>query len=103
MFIVINFKSVHKYVLSLQDCNVKKRYVVKKYVINRYVVFVDEGRAFLSNAFHLCKPLQKAEDVGILKSWLTDVWGNLAMVDYPYAANFLAPLPAWPIKVKLLL
>lgn len=53
----------------------------------------------LTDSFRLCKPLDRAEDVGELKGWLNDVWGNLGMVDYPYAANFLAPLPAWPIKV----
>ncbi|XP_030055952.1 lysosomal Pro-X carboxypeptidase [Microcaecilia unicolor] len=59
----------------------------------------DEGLLWLSTAFHLCFLLKTKEDVGMLKSWLSETWVNLAMVDYPYAANFLQPLPAWPIQV----
>ncbi|KAL2096648.1 hypothetical protein ACEWY4_008796 [Coilia grayii] len=56
----------------------------------------DEGLQWLSREFSLCAPLTKGFD---LKSWLQETWVNLAMVDYPYKANFLQPLPAWPIKV----
>ncbi|XP_059820488.1 lysosomal Pro-X carboxypeptidase [Hypanus sabinus] len=57
-----------------------------------------QGLKFLSSTFHLCSPLQ-ASDVALFKMWLSETWVNLAMVDYPYEANFLEPLPAWPIKV----
>lgn len=30
--------------------------------------------------------------------YLTDVYGNLAMVNYPYESTFLAPLPAYPVE-----
>ncbi len=46
-------------------------------------------------------PLNGTEDINNLKDWLTNVWTNLAMVNYPYSANFLAPLPAYPVKVSL--
>ncbi|XP_068120862.1 lysosomal Pro-X carboxypeptidase [Hyperolius riggenbachi] len=58
----------------------------------------DDGIKWLSLAFHLCSPLKGKEDVTAMKSWLIETWVNLAMVDYPYPASFLEPLPAWPIK-----
>ncbi|XP_055493171.1 lysosomal Pro-X carboxypeptidase-like isoform X1 [Leucoraja erinacea] len=57
-----------------------------------------EDLKFLSSIFHLCSPLQES-DIVIFKSWLVNTWVNFAMMDYPYEANFLQPLPAWPIKV----
>ncbi|XP_029458074.1 lysosomal Pro-X carboxypeptidase [Rhinatrema bivittatum] len=59
----------------------------------------DKGLFWLSTAFHLCSPLKTKEDARVLKAWLSETWVNLAMVDYPYAADFLQPLPAWPIQV----
>ena len=53
----------------------------------------------LASVLRLCEPLTSADDVTRLKDWFSETWINLAMVDYPYAANFLEPLPGWPIKV----
>lgn len=57
------------------------------------------GRKKLSSIFKLCTPLKTQSDVSQVEYWLSDTWVNLAMVDYPYPASFLEPLPAWPIKV----
>jgi len=56
------------------------------------------GRSTLTRMFKLCDPLKKFEDVYGLIFWLSEAWVNLAMVDYPYPANFLEFLPAHPIK-----
>uniref|UniRef100_A0A8C9WAF8 Lysosomal Pro-X carboxypeptidase n=1 Tax=Scleropages formosus TaxID=113540 RepID=A0A8C9WAF8_SCLFO len=56
------------------------------------------GLKWLSNEFSLCSPLEK-EDVLVFKAWLQETWVNLAMVNYPYEANFLQPLPRWPVQV----
>lgn len=56
------------------------------------------GRTKLVQAMKLCDPLKTTADVDGLISWLAGSWFNLAMVDYPYPANFLEPLPAFPIK-----
>ncbi|XP_067103073.1 lysosomal Pro-X carboxypeptidase isoform X1 [Osmerus mordax] len=58
----------------------------------------DDGLQWLSREFSLCFPLKKQDSAGF-KSWLQETWVNLAMVDYPYEANFLQPLPRWPIQV----
>lgn len=59
----------------------------------------DAGLQWLSNTFHLCSPLKNLQDASMLKSWLSETWVDLAMVDYPYKADFLQPLPAWPVQV----
>lgn len=56
------------------------------------------GRKNITNIFHLCKPLKNEDDVYHFRDWLSETWVNLAMVNYPYPASFLEPLPAWPIK-----
>ncbi|BET02524.1 Lysosomal Pro-X [Nesidiocoris tenuis] len=58
----------------------------------------DAGRAWLTQTFKPCKPISGKSNVKDLKDWLTDMWVNLAMVNYPYPANFLAPLPGHPVR-----
>ncbi|OBS78164.1 hypothetical protein A6R68_19443, partial [Neotoma lepida] len=55
------------------------------------------GLPWLTRAFHLCNSLN-SKDIQRLKDWLSETWVNLAMVNYPYPANFLKPLPSWPVK-----
>ncbi|CAK9803908.1 Lysosomal Pro-X carboxypeptidase [Anthophora quadrimaculata] len=58
----------------------------------------DKGKEWLSEDWKLCKPLKNETDVKQFKSYLEDVYANLAVVNYPYKANFLAPLPAYPVN-----
>ncbi|AWO98679.1 putative lysosomal Pro-X carboxypeptidase [Scophthalmus maximus] len=57
------------------------------------------GLQWLSEEFSLCTPLKNKMDSVSFKNWLQETWVNLAMVDYPYEADFLQPLPRWPIQV----
>ncbi|XP_022084532.1 lysosomal Pro-X carboxypeptidase-like [Acanthaster planci] len=58
-----------------------------------------EGREQLRTSLRLCSPVETKYDVAAIKGWLSETWFNLAMVDYPYNASFLEPLPAFPIEV----
>ncbi|GFS14550.1 prolylcarboxypeptidase (Angiotensinase C), partial [Elysia marginata] len=56
------------------------------------------GLKFISSTFRLCDALTSMADVETFKGFLSDMYVDFAMVDYPYPASFLADLPAWPIK-----
>lgn len=62
--------------------------------------FSVEGKSWLSEQWKLCSPLAADSDVTILKNWLAEIYVDLAMINYPYPANFLTPLPGNPIKVN---
>lgn len=76
------------------DANIKRSWMA----IDNFSLS-DEGLQWLSKEFGLCSPLKKKDGTSAFKAWLQETWVNLAMVDYPYEANFLQPLPRWPIQV----
>ncbi|XVF07596.1 hypothetical protein REPUB_Repub06bG0153000 [Reevesia pubescens] len=53
------------------------------------------GLDLLQKSFRICK---NDIDVGDLESWLETAFVYTAMTDYPTPANFLNPLPAYPVK-----
>lgn len=56
------------------------------------------GKSYIKQTMNVCGVMETTDDLQALKSWITGAWGNIAMVEYPYPANFLQNLPAWPIK-----
>ncbi|CAF1706790.1 hypothetical protein Bca4012_005339 [Brassica carinata] len=55
----------------------------------------ENGLQQLSKTFHFCRALNSTDD---LSDWLDSAYSYLAMVDYPYPADFMMPLPGHPIK-----
>jgi len=57
------------------------------------------GVDWINKNFRLCpkSQLKAPSDVRTLKDYLTEIWTDLAMMDYPYPTTFLAPLPADPV------
>ncbi len=53
--------------------------------------------ATLSAKFKLCNPISDKAGYHHLLMWMRNAFTIMAMVDYPYAASFLGPLPAWPV------
>ncbi|XP_016994255.2 lysosomal Pro-X carboxypeptidase [Drosophila takahashii] len=58
----------------------------------------EAGKKQISDAFHLCTPLKTDDDLKKFLDYVEEVYSNLAMVNYPYASSFLAPLPAYPVR-----
>lgn len=65
----------------------------------RDLAATDAGKTWLSNEWKLCKPLKTQDNIDEFIDFLSEVYGNLAMINYPYSTNFLAPVPAYPVKV----
>ena len=61
-------------------------------------LFENGEKQKLSSIFNLCEEIKNENDLQLLINALTEVWSSMAMVNYPYAANFLANLPAWPVN-----
>lgn len=58
-----------------------------------------DGLKVLKDKFKFCGNITKAEDItGTFFDYLADVYGNLAMINYPYNSSFLAPVPAYPVR-----
>lgn len=53
----------------------------------------------MSSKFKTCKTLSTVEDVKTFKDYVSAIYNNLAMVNYPYETDFLSPLPPYPIAV----
>ncbi|XP_051535604.1 lysosomal Pro-X carboxypeptidase isoform X3 [Myxocyprinus asiaticus] len=85
----------HDFTISGADCSSNIR---RSWAAFDNVSATVEGLQWLSQEFGLCAPLKTLEEVYGFKAWLQETWVNLAMVDYPYEASFLQPLPAWPVK-----
>lgn len=54
----------------------------------------------MSENWKLCQPLTNSTHVEELQAFLEDVYGTIAMVNYPYETNFIVPLPPNPVKVR---
>lgn len=52
----------------------------------------------MSQTWNLCKPIKTDDDIDLLMSWMEEIYGNLAMINYPYPTNFLAPVPGHPVS-----
>ncbi len=63
------------------------------------LVILAEGLAWLNDKLKFCTPLAGVADVVKFKGFLSDLWTNLVMMDYPYPTSFLSPLPGNPVQV----
>jgi len=68
------------------------------WTIMKKMMGTNSGKDFLNTQFKFCTNLTKPEDLDKFFDYLNDVLGNLAMQNYPYPSEFLAPLPAYPVR-----
>ncbi|WCJ32072.1 Lysosomal Pro-X carboxypeptidase [Euphorbia peplus] len=55
----------------------------------------DNGLLQLTKTFRLC---QELNNTGKLADWLSDAYTYLTMVNYPYSAEYMMPLPGHPMR-----
>jgi hypothetical protein len=52
----------------------------------------------IDSIFNTCTAVSSEQDVEYLYEHLSNGYLYMAMTDYPYPANFLEPMPAWPVS-----
>jgi lysosomal Pro-X carboxypeptidase len=57
------------------------------------------GRDQIQSLMNLCNPLNSIDDVWETIYYWSSAIGYMAMADYPYEADFLGPMPAFPVTV----
>lgn len=57
-----------------------------------------EGLKSLRKALRICESNSDNDIAGNLGGWFYDAYYTAAMTDYPVVANFVQPLPAYPVK-----
>ena len=51
----------------------------------------------LQNLFETCEYVNSPSVAAYLPQWLYNAYEYMAMTNYPYATNFLSPMPGWPV------
>ncbi|KAJ6637924.1 Lysosomal Pro-X carboxypeptidase [Pseudolycoriella hygida] len=83
---------------SFCPSNVRKSWDVMRQVNNNLKSASPEGRTTLNRNFKFCKGLNTTDDLAKFEDYLSDVYGNIAMMNYPYSTNFIANLPGYPVR-----
>uniref|UniRef100_A0A0N4Z6G9 Lysosomal Pro-X carboxypeptidase n=1 Tax=Parastrongyloides trichosuri TaxID=131310 RepID=A0A0N4Z6G9_PARTI len=92
------YDSIVTRTFKLSGCNIDK--ISQAINATKKIANSKDGIDFINKVFKLDKIslITKAEDVQWLIDNFRDTLGTMAMVDYPYEADFLSKLPASPVK-----
>ncbi|XP_076261393.1 lysosomal Pro-X carboxypeptidase [Rhynchophorus ferrugineus] len=93
-----NFNKINTDVLKSLGSENCVNTIKKSWAILRSKTNSTDGKNNVSQQFSLCKDLQNSDDVETLLNWLSEIYTNVVMVNYPYPTDFLNPLPANPAR-----
>ena len=54
----------------------------------------------MKDHFNLCEIPKGPNEIQNLIDMLSESIGTISMINYPYATDFLGPLPAWPVNAS---
>ncbi|CAI5447333.1 unnamed protein product [Caenorhabditis angaria] len=83
------------------DSGCNKKAVERSWEVLEKLAKTKDGRAKLNKIFKLDPKkslISKKEDVGFLKSFISNTMVAMTFVNFPYPNTFLANVPGWPVK-----